>query len=121
MLNRFTSKDEEAFSICQKIGIDHIFLSFCSHESDVLELRNRFKNKIHIISKIESKNGLINLMVFVKKDVLIDRGDLSREVPLEKIPMAQNQILERSRQFNVPVYVTNLMENMILNSKFNSC
>ena len=119
-LNRFTSKDEKAFLICQEIGIDHIFLSFCSHESDVLELRSRFKNKIHIISKIESKNGLINLDgICAESDaLLIDRGDLSREVPLEKIPMAQNQILERSKKFSVPVYVaTNLMENMILNSK----
>ena len=119
-LNRFTPKDEEAFLICHEIGIDHIFLSFCSHESDVLELRNRFENKIHIISKIESKNGLINLDgICAQSDaLLIDRGDLSREVPLEKIPMAQNQILERSKKFSVPVYVaTNLMENMILNSK----
>ena len=72
--------------ICQEIGIDHIFLSFCSYESDVLELRNRFKNKIHIISKIESKNGLINLDgICAESDaLLIDRGDLSRELPLEK-------------------------------------
>tara|TARA_B100001248_G_C27387294_1_gene460345 strand:+ start:120 stop:2285 length:2166 start_codon:yes stop_codon:yes gene_type:complete len=119
-LNRFTPKDEKAFLICQKIGIDHIFLSFCSHKSDVLELRNRFKNKIHVISKIESKNGLIHLDGICRESdaLLIDRGDLSREVPLEKIPIAQNQILERSRKSRVPVYVaTNLMENMILNSK----
>ena len=119
-LDRFTSKDEKAFSICQEIGIDHIFLSFCSHESDVIELRNRFKNTIHIISKIESKNGLIYLDGICRESdaLLIDRGDLSREVPLEKIPIAQNQILERSKELGVPVYVaTNLMENMILNSK----
>ena len=119
-LNRFTPKDEKAFLICQEIGIDHIFLSFCSYESDVLELRNRFKNKIHIISKIESKNGLINLDgICAESDaLLIDRGDLSREVPLEKIPMAQNHILKISKKFSIPVYVaTNLMENMILNSK----
>ena len=119
-LHRFSPKDEKAFLISQKIGINHIFLSFCSHASDVLELRNRFKNKIQIISKIENKNGLINLDgICLESDaLLIDRGDLSREVPLEKIPMAQNQILQRGKKFNVPVYVaTNLMENMIQNSK----
>ena len=120
MLNRFTLKDEKAFSLCQKIGIDHIFLSFCSHDSDVDELRKRFAYNINIISKIESKNGLINLDGICHKSdaLLIDRGDLSREVPLEKIPLAQNKILEKSKRFNIPVYVaTNLMENMILNSK----
>ena len=119
-LNRFTLKDEKAFSLCQKIGINHIFLSFCSHESDVDELRKRFSYDINIISKIESKNGLINLDGICDKSdaLLIDRGDLSREVPLEKIPLAQYQILEKSKTFNIPVYVaTNLMENMILNSK----
>ena len=119
-LNRFTLKDEKAFSLCQKIGIKHIFLSFCSHESDVDELRKRFSYDINIISKIESKNGLINLDGICDKSdaLLIDRGDLSREVPLEKIPLAQYQILEKSKTFNIPVYVaTNLMENMILNSK----
>ena len=119
-LHRFTLKDEKAFSLCQKIGINHIFLSFCSHESDVDELRNRFSYNINIISKIESKNGLNNLDGICDKSdaLLIDRGDLSREVPLEKIPLAQNHILEKSKTFNIPVYVaTNLMENMILNSK----
>ena len=119
-LNRFTLKDEKAFSLCQEIGLDHIFLSFCSHESDVEELRKRFSYEINIISKIESKNGLMNLDGICKKSnaLLIDRGDLSREVPLEKIPLAQNQILEKSKKFDIPVYVaTNLMENMILNSK----
>ena len=119
-LNRFTPKDEKAFLLCQEIGLDHIFLSFCSHESDVEELRKRFSYEINIISKIESKNGLMNLDGICKKSnaLLIDRGDLSREVPLEKIPLAQNQILEKSKKFDIPVYVaTNLMENMILNSK----
>ena len=51
-LNRFTLKDENAFSLCQEIGLDHIFLSFCSHENDVAELRKRFSYEINIISKI---------------------------------------------------------------------
>ena len=119
-LNSFTPKDKKAFALCQTIGIKHFFLSFCSHKSDVDELRGRFPYDINIISKIENKNGLINLDGICDKSdaLLIDRGDLSREVPLEKIPMAQKHILERGIKHNVPVYVaTNLMENMILNSK----
>jgi pyruvate kinase len=119
-LNSFTHKDEKAFSLCQSIGIKHLFLSFCSHESDVDDLRNKFSYDIKVISKIESKNGLINLDGICDKSdaLLIDRGDLSREVPLEKIPTAQKYILQRGNTHNVPVYVaTNLMENMIVNSK----
>ena len=84
----------------------------------ILEINSPYD--IKIISKIESKNGLINLDGICNKSdaLLIDRGDLSREVPLEKIPAAQKYILQRGNAHNVPVYVaTNLMENMIVNSK----
>ena len=46
-LNCFTHKDEKAFSLCQSIGIKHLFLSFCSHESDVDDLRNKFSYDIN--------------------------------------------------------------------------
>jgi len=98
----------------------HFFLSFCSHSDDVISLRDKFDYPIQIISKVESKKGLINLDGICEYSdvILIDRGDLSRDVPLEKIPFAQQHILEKGKSFNTPVYVaTNLMENMILNSK----
>ena len=79
-----------------------------------------FDYKIEVVSKIESRAGLENLESICKESdaILIDRGDLSREVPLEKIVFAQSYILEQARAFSMPVYVaTNLMETMIQNSK----
>jgi len=119
-LDSFTTKDKKIFKISHSIGIKHFFLSFCSEKSDVISLRNKFSYDIEIISKIESKKGLLNLDGICKESnaILIDRGDLSRDVPLEKIPMAQQHIIENAKITNTPVYVaTNLMENMILNSK----
>ena len=50
--------------------------------------------------------------------ILIDRGDLSRDVPLEKVAFAQIYIQKRANALSVPVFVaTNLMENMLENSK----
>ena len=106
--------------LSKDMGLDIFYLSFCSNGDDVKEMRNRFDYDIQIISKVESKKGLYNLESICKESdaVLIDRGDLSRDVPLEKIPFAQKYILDEAKSRNTHVYVaTNLMENMINNSK----
>ena len=47
-------------------------------------------------------------------ELLIDRGDLSRQIPIEKIPFVQRAIISHANTFNTPVYVaTNLLESMI--------
>ena len=119
-LESFTPKDDKILEIAKSLNMKHFFLSFCSHSDDVISLRDKFDYPIQIISKVESKKGLMNLdgICEYSDAILIDRGDLSRDVPLEKIPFAQQHILEKGKSFNTPVYVaTNLMENMILNSK----
>ena len=112
----FTQQDKEAFAKAKDLGIACFALSFTSSKEDVEQLRNLFPYKIVVISKIESKRGLENLegICEVSDAVLIDRGDLSREVPLSKIAFAQKSIIERARATNMPVYVaTNLLESMI--------
>jgi ATP sulfurylase len=119
-LESFTTKDYEILEIAGTMAMKYFFLSFCSHPDDVTALREKFDYPVHVISKIESKKGLYNLSGICEESdaILIDRGDLSRDVPLEKIPFAQQHILEKGKALNTPVYVaTNLMENMIINSK----
>ena len=119
-LASFTEKDNQMIELSKDMGLDIFYLSFCSNGDDVKEMRNRFDYDIQIISKVESKKGLYNLESICKESdaVLIDRGDLSRDVPLEKIPFAQKYILDEAKSRNTHAYVaTNLMENMINNSK----
>ena len=119
-LPSFTEKDIKAVEIANNLGLKTIFLSFCSNANVVKKLRTYFNYKINVISKIENKSGLENLSEICKasEGVLIDRGDLSRDIPLEKIIYAQKYILNKAQSHNVPVYVaTNLMESMIENSK----
>ena len=97
-----------------------VFLSYCSHADDIIKLRNYFNYEIDVISKIESELGLKNLGEICPNSdgILIDRGDLSRHIPLEKVAFAQLYILKIAKLFSVPVYVaTNLMESMIKKSK----
>tara|TARA_B100001123_G_scaffold235199_1_gene263826 strand:+ start:1051 stop:3225 length:2175 start_codon:yes stop_codon:yes gene_type:complete len=116
----FTEKDKEILKISNELKIETVFLSFCSKSSDIVSLRNFFNYPVKVIAKVESKEGLLNLIDISKEadGILIDRGDLSRDIPLEKIPFAQEKILSEVKPSGTPVYVaTNLMENMISNSK----
>ena len=116
----FTEKDIEIFKISNELKIKTVFLSFCSHSNDIISLRKYFNYPVKVIAKVESKEGLLNLIDISNEadGILIDRGDLSRDIPLEKIPFAQEKILSEVKPTGTPVYVaTNLMENMISNSK----
>ena len=116
----FTKKDMQILKLSNKLKIETIFLSFCSQSNDIVQLRKYFDYPVKVIAKIESKEGLLNLIDISNEadGILIDRGDLSRDIPLEKIPFAQQKILSEVKPTGTPVYVaTNLMENMITNSK----
>ena len=110
------------FNISKKMGLNTFFLSFCSSGKDVQELRKLFDYPISVISKIESNIAIRNLTSICKESeaILIDRGDLSRDIPLIKIAYAQSYILEVSKSLNTPAYVaTNLVESMVENSEPN--
>ena len=112
----FTEKDIKAFELANDLNIKNIALSFTSSEKDVKKLRKYFENDITITSKIESKKGLLNLNKILNEanNILIDRGDLSKEIPLPLIPKKQKEIISAANQRNVPVFVaTNLLESMV--------
>ncbi len=115
-----TQKDEEIIKIANELKQKYVFLSFCSSPKNVTFLRKKYKFDVNIISKIESAAALNNIKLICKESegILIDRGDLSRDVPLEKIAIAQKYIMEKGHEASTPVYVaTNLMESMLENSK----
>jgi len=110
-----TEKDLAAISIGRKMGVRHFALSFARRESDVDFFRSKVGAKATIISKIECRSGLNNLEAIASKSdaILIDRGDLSREVPIEQIPAVQKQIIRRAKVHVKKIYVaTNLLESM---------
>lgn len=118
-LPAFTKKDLKAFELASKLGISFISLSFSSKAEDVRQARSFFNfYPIKVISKIENRPGVLNLAEICKESdgILIDRGDLSRDVPLSKIGLVQNQIIKEASKQNTPVYVaTNLLESMLSN------
>lgn len=117
-LPALTEKDRQAFALGKQMGIRHFALSFANHSRDVEQVRDIVGDDATIISKIESRAGLQNLQAILQStdEILIDRGDLSRQVSIEKIPFLQRRIISMAKIFDRPVYVaTNLLENMIKN------
>jgi len=115
-LPAITEKDKIAINIAKKMGVSNFALSFSSSMKDVNDFRKLSGPNMKIISKIESLKGLMNLDEVIKAsdEILIDRGDLSREVEIEKIPFLQRNIVAHAKSLNKPVYVaTNLLESMI--------
>ena len=118
VLPALSDKDKLAINIAKKYGITTFALSFTNSLHDVKYLRKLVGKESKIISKIETIKGVENLASIIKEvdAILIDRGDLSREVPLENIPFLQKKIINKTRQSNKPVYVaTNLLESMLTN------
>ncbi len=119
-LNPLTEKDIYALKLGKELGIDYFAISFVNNHKDVLDVKKIVGNKKNIISKIETLNAIDDLkkIANVSNALLIDRGDLSRYIPIEKIPLAQEEIINKTKPIKKPVYVaTNLLENMIEKSE----
>ncbi len=111
-----TEKDRAVLEIGRSMGIRHVALSFASRASDLQLIRDAFHGDVFVYAKIESRNGLQDLRAITAAAdaILIDRGDLSREVPVEQIPRVQKRIIRGAKQAGIKVYVaTNLMESMV--------
>lgn len=115
-LNAVTDKDRLAFKMGMDMGVKHYSLSFTNSANDVIEVRDIIGKDSVLISKIESIEGVLNLdeIIPTVDYILIDRGDLSREVAIEKIPFIQRKIISHARYREKEVFVaTNLLESML--------
>ncbi len=118
-LDGLTDKDIEAIKIARKHKINIFALSFANNSQSVKYFRTLIGKSSFLISKIESLSALKNLNSIIKNSnaILIDRGDLSRYVPIEAIPIIQKKIIKKSKKLKTECYVaTNLLESMIQNN-----
>ncbi len=115
-LPSLTESDYAAIEVGLRLNVPCFALSFANHQRDVELLRSLVDADAQIIAKIESREGLENLngILEAADAILIDRGDLSREVALESLPFAQKEIIRRASSAGVSAYVaTNLLESMV--------
>jgi pyruvate kinase len=124
-LPALTEKDLVDLEFIIDQELDWVALSFVRSVKDIIILRNKLderKSKTKIIAKIEKPEALHNIRdIIVESDaIMVARGDLGVELPVEQIPLIQRQIIRKSLHRAKPVIVaTQMMESMIDRSKPN--
>ncbi|MCG2614760.1 pyruvate kinase [Terrimonas sp. NA20] len=118
-LPAMTPKDFEDFAFIIKHELDWVALSFVRRAEDIVDLKKLVKeanSSIKVMAKIEMPSALVDLRnIIVESDaVMVARGDLGVELPVEKVPMAQRDIIRKCIHRGKPVIVaTQMMESMI--------
>jgi pyruvate kinase len=116
-----TAKDIEDVTLGAEVAVDFVALSFARQVSDLEELRKLVKklgSTAQIIAKIEDQSAVrqIDDMIDAADAVMIARGDLGIEIPMEELPIVQRRIVKRCLRMGKPVIVaTHMLESMIEN------
>jgi pyruvate kinase len=124
-LPAITEKDEADLAFIIEQELDWVALSFVRRVNDIVGLRDKLnlkKSKTKIIAKIEMPEALTNLreIILESDGIMVARGDLGVELPIEQVPLIQKQIIRKSIHRAKPVIVaTQMMESMIDRTKPN--
>ncbi len=108
-------KDKELAELANKYKVSFVGLSFVRTADDINLAKEIIDDDITVISKIETKLAVDNLDDILKKvdHVLIDRGDLSSDIGLEKVPAYQKSIIEKANSYGKKVFLaTQFLKNM---------
>jgi pyruvate kinase len=114
-----TAKDRKDLVFGVENEVEFMALSFVRKPEDIEELRailKRRKCQARIIAKIETPQAIEQLEAILQAadGVMVARGDLAVEVPMEQVPVLQKRIIKRARQLGKPVIVaTQMLESMI--------
>ncbi|CAN6443893.1 unnamed protein product [Victoria cruziana] len=119
-LPSITEKDWEDIKFGVENQVDFYAVSFVKDAQVVLELKDYLKRNsadIHVIVKIESADSVPNLhsIISASDGAMVARGDLGAELPIEEVPILQEEIIRICRSMGKAVIVaTNMLESMIV-------
>ena len=116
---KLTSKDKRDIKTAIKLGCNWVALSYIQNEKLILETRKLIKKDMGIISKIENKHALKNIVKIIKAtdSVMIARGDLAIDIGHSEVPKVQLSLIKKCSEFSKSVIVaTQMLESMIENN-----
>lgn len=111
-----TPKDRSDLDAALNLGVDWVALSFVQRPEDVAELKKVVSGRAAVLAKIEKPKALDRLsdILEMADALMVARGDLGVELPLEAVPGRQKQIIRTARKAGKPVIVaTQMLESMI--------
>ncbi len=120
-LPSLTEKDLEDLEFVLQQPIDYIGLSFVRSARDIIELRHLISKagKMHkVVAKIEKPEALDDIDAIIRETdaLMVARGDLGVEIPLQNVPLIQKDLIKKSLRHAKPIIVaTQMMESMIEN------
>jgi len=115
-LKALTDKDRRDLDAALELGVDWIALSFVQRPEDVAEARKIARGRAAILAKIEKPQALthLNEIIEISDAIMVARGDLGVELPLEQVPGWQKRLIRAARRSGKPVVVaTQMLESMI--------
>jgi pyruvate kinase len=122
-LPSLTDEDKVRLTVADELKVDFIALSFVREVSDLKFLKDEMasrKIEAKIISKIENKKGIQNIDSIIDESygIMVARGDLGIETPIEGVTFIQKELIKRCRAKSKPVIVATQMLESMINSKF---
>ncbi len=111
-----TDKDMSDFEAALDLGVDWVALSFIQRPDDIAEARRIARGRAAVLAKIEKPQALAHLdeIIEISDAIMVARGDLGVELPLEQVPGWQKRITRAARRAGKPVVVaTQMLESMI--------
>jgi pyruvate kinase len=115
-LAALTDKDRADLEFVLELGVDWLGLSFVQRAKDVKEALDLAKGRAAILSKIEKPSAVyaIDEIAAISDAIMVARGDMGVELPMEDVPAQQKKIVRHCRKAGVPVVVaTQMLESMI--------
>ena len=115
--------DYADIKFCAEMGYDFLAASFVRTKEDILEVRkilDEYNSKAKVIAKIENMQGIQNLdeILEVSDGIMVARGDMGVEIPLEEVPVLQKQMIKKAvAQGKHVITATQMLESMITNPR----
>jgi pyruvate kinase len=111
-----TEKDRSDVDASLNLGVDWVALSFVQRPDDVADIRKLVSGKAAVLAKIEKPKALdwLSDILDLTDALMVARGDLGVELPLESVPIRQKEITRAARRVGKPAVVaTQMLESMI--------
>ena len=115
-LSTLTDKDKSDIEFGKQLDVDFVAVSFVRDADDILNVRKLINPGTMVIAKIELKSAVKNLKSIIEESdgVMVARGDLGVQLPLERIPFIQKEILNESNlQGKITITATEMLTSMI--------